>query len=53
MKELVLKKQTELEDIYRRAHVEVDGTSARQGLMDQINSGNLQCSSCVLASIGD
>lgn len=39
MKELVLKKQTELEDIYRRAHVEVDGTSAREGLMDQINSG--------------
>eukprot|EP01018_Ginkgo_biloba_P006073 Gb_25382 [translate_table: standard] len=39
MKELVLKKQTELEEIYIRVHIEVDGKTAQDRLMDLISSG--------------
>lgn len=39
IRELVLKKQNELEEIYRGVHMEVDGDAARQRLIDVIDSG--------------
>jgi len=52
MKELVLKKQVELEEIYRRAHMEVDSESAQEKLTSLIDSGNIDPSE-LLASMGD
>lgn len=52
MKELVLKKQLELEEIYRRAHMEVDSESAQEKLIALINSGNVDPSE-LLASMDD
>lgn len=42
MKEIAMKKQSELEDIYARAHIEVDPTAARKEIMDLIESGNVE-----------
>ncbi|XP_010913972.1 65-kDa microtubule-associated protein 1 [Elaeis guineensis] len=42
MKEIALKKQTELEDIYVRAHVEIDSAAAREKIMSLIDSGNVE-----------
>jgi len=39
MKELVLKRQTELEEIYKGAHVDFDSDGARRILIDLIDSG--------------
>ncbi|KAH9322179.1 hypothetical protein KI387_016818, partial [Taxus chinensis] len=52
MKELALKKQLELEEIYRRAHMEVDSESAQEKLMALIDSGNIDPSE-LLASMED
>ncbi|XP_057829012.1 65-kDa microtubule-associated protein 1 [Cryptomeria japonica] len=50
MKELALKKQVELEEIYRRAHMEVDSESAQEKLMALVDSGNIDPSE-LLASM--
>ncbi|CAH8363484.1 unnamed protein product [Eruca vesicaria subsp. sativa] len=42
MKELAFKKQTELEEIYVRAHVETNPESARERIMSLIDSGNVE-----------
>lgn len=39
MKELVLKKQNELDKIYRSVHMDVDGEGARETLIGLIDSG--------------
>jgi len=39
MKDLVFKRQNELEDIYRGVHIDVDSESARQILTSLIESG--------------
>jgi len=39
MKELVLKRQSELEEIYRGVHMDVDSDAARQILISLIESG--------------
>ncbi|GLJ47127.1 hypothetical protein SUGI_0995050 [Cryptomeria japonica] len=41
LKELLVKKQTELEDIYRRAHMEIDIKSAQENIMAMIDSGTI------------
>ncbi|XP_077242637.1 65-kDa microtubule-associated protein 5-like [Tasmannia lanceolata] len=48
MKELVLKKQNELEEIYRGVHVDVDSDTARQILLRLIDSGNVDLSELLL-----
>eukprot|EP01018_Ginkgo_biloba_P035213 Gb_27482 [translate_table: standard] len=52
MKELVFKKQTELEEIYRRAHMEVDASSTQEKIMNMIDSGTIDHSE-LLASMDD
>ncbi|CAN1242310.1 65-kDa microtubule-associated protein 1 [Linum perenne] len=42
MKEIAFKKQSELEDIYARAHIEIDPEAAREKIMALINSGNIE-----------
>ncbi|KAH7689244.1 Microtubule-associated protein MAP65/Ase1/PRC1 protein [Dioscorea alata] len=42
MKEIALKKQAELEDIYARAHVEIDSAAAQEKIMTLIDSGNVE-----------
>lgn len=42
MKEIALKKQAELEDIYARAHVEIDTMAARENIVSLIESGNFE-----------
>ncbi|WOK98157.1 65-kDa microtubule-associated protein 1-like [Canna indica] len=42
MKEIAFKKQTELEDIYARAHIEVDSGAARDKILALIDSGNVE-----------
>ncbi|KDP39198.1 hypothetical protein JCGZ_00955 [Jatropha curcas] len=42
MKEIAFKKQAELEDIYTRAHIEVDPEAAREKIMALIDSGNVE-----------
>ncbi|KAG6628390.1 65-kDa microtubule-associated protein 5-like [Carya illinoinensis] len=44
MKELVFKRQNELEEIYRGVHIDVDGDAARQILISLIDSGNVDLS---------
>lgn len=39
MKELVFKRQNELEEIYRGVHMDVDSEAARQILTSRIESG--------------
>lgn len=41
MKELVFKKQNELEDIYRGVHMDVDSETARQILISIMDSGTI------------
>ncbi|CAA6661568.1 unnamed protein product [Spirodela intermedia] len=42
MKEIALKRQAELEDIYARAHIEIDSAAAQEKIMSIINSGNIE-----------
>ena len=42
MKEISFKKQAELEEIYARAHVEVDTEAARGKILALIDSGNVE-----------
>ncbi|KAM7250839.1 hypothetical protein ACFE04_022722 [Oxalis oulophora] len=42
MKEIAFKKQTELEEIFAHAHIEIDPEAAREKIMDQIDSGNVE-----------
>jgi hypothetical protein len=39
MKELVFKKMTEMEEIYKNAHMDIDSDSERRVLSDLIDSG--------------
>ncbi|KAK4343981.1 hypothetical protein RND71_037075 [Anisodus tanguticus] len=41
MKEISFKRQAELEDIYTRAHIEIDTEAAREKIMALIDSGNV------------
>ena len=43
MKELVFKRQNELEEIYRGVHMDVDSEAARQILSNLIDSGSPDC----------
>ncbi|GMY22873.1 65-kDa microtubule-associated protein 5 isoform X1 [Fagus crenata] len=52
MKELVFKRQNELEEIYRGAHMDVDSEAARQILINLIDSGNVDLSD-LLSSMDD
>ncbi|MQM18626.1 hypothetical protein Taro_051621 [Colocasia esculenta] len=47
MKEIAFKKQIELEDIYARAHIEIDAVTAREKIMSIIDSGNVEPSELV------
>ncbi|KAJ4826013.1 hypothetical protein Tsubulata_023001 [Turnera subulata] len=42
MKEIAFKRQAELEDIYARAHIEIDPEAAREKIMSLIDSGNIE-----------
>ncbi|KAK1430929.1 hypothetical protein QVD17_14058 [Tagetes erecta] len=42
MKEIALKKQVELEQIYAQAHIELDTKAAREKILALIDSGNLE-----------
>lgn len=42
MKEIAFKKQTVLEEIYARAHIEIDSETAREKIMALIDSGNVE-----------
>jgi len=42
MKEIAFKKQDELEDIYARAHVEINPEAARGNILSLIDSGNIE-----------
>ncbi|KAL4298659.1 65-kDa microtubule-associated protein 1 [Arachis ipaensis] len=42
MKEIAFKKQAELEEIFARAHVEIDPEAAREKIMEMIDSGNVE-----------
>ncbi|KAJ6845164.1 65-kDa microtubule-associated protein 1-like isoform X1 [Iris pallida] len=42
MKEIALKKQGELEDIYARAHIEIDSVAAQEKIMSLIDSGDIE-----------
>ncbi|XP_074580929.1 65-kDa microtubule-associated protein 5 [Curcuma longa] len=44
MKEIVLKKQTELDEIYKSVHMDVDIEGARRMLVDHIDSGKVDLS---------
>ncbi|KAL6130158.1 hypothetical protein ACLB2K_068539 [Fragaria x ananassa] len=52
MKELVFKRQNELEEIYRGVHMDVDSDGARQILTSLIDSGNVDLSD-LLSSMDD
>ncbi|KAK2972425.1 hypothetical protein RJ640_008165 [Escallonia rubra] len=52
MKELVFKRQNELEEIYRGVHMDVDSDTARQILISLIDSGNVALSD-LLSSMDD
>ncbi|CAN1814541.1 65-kDa microtubule-associated protein 5 [Linum perenne] len=52
MKELVLKRQNELEAIYRDVHLDIDSDAARQMLISLIESGNVELSD-LLSRIDD
>ncbi|XP_031490867.1 65-kDa microtubule-associated protein 1 isoform X2 [Nymphaea colorata] len=41
MKEIAFKKQAELEEIYARAHIEIDSEAAREKILLLIDSGNV------------
>ncbi|GAA0166148.1 hypothetical protein Leryth_007827 [Lithospermum erythrorhizon] len=42
MKEIALKKQTELEQIFAHVHIEIDSEAAREKIMSLIDSGNVE-----------
>lgn len=42
MKEIAFKKQDELEEIFARAHIEIDPEAAREKIMSLIESGNVE-----------
>ncbi|XP_009398767.2 65-kDa microtubule-associated protein 1 [Musa acuminata AAA Group] len=42
MKEIAFKKQTELEDIYTHAHVDINSAAARDKILALIDSGNVE-----------
>lgn len=42
MKEIAFKKQAELEEIFARAHIEIDPEAAREKIMALIESGNVE-----------
>ncbi|CAB4278058.1 unnamed protein product [Prunus armeniaca] len=42
MKEIAFKKQSELEEIFTRAHIEIDPEAAREKIMELIDSGNVE-----------
>ncbi|KAJ8754884.1 hypothetical protein K2173_015396 [Erythroxylum novogranatense] len=42
MKEIAFKRQTELEEIYALAHIEIDSDAAREKIMELIDSGNVE-----------
>ncbi|CAJ1964035.1 unnamed protein product [Sphenostylis stenocarpa] len=42
MKEIAFKKQDELEEIYARAHVEINPEAARGNILSSIDSGNIE-----------
>ncbi|TXG67466.1 hypothetical protein EZV62_008741 [Acer yangbiense] len=42
MKEIAFKKQSELEEIFARAHIEIDPVAAREKIMTLIDSGNIE-----------
>ncbi|XP_059666447.1 65-kDa microtubule-associated protein 1-like [Cornus florida] len=42
MKEIAFKRQAELEEIFTRAHVEIDSEAAREKIMSLIDSGNVE-----------
>ncbi|CAA7400090.1 unnamed protein product [Spirodela intermedia] len=48
MKELILKKQLELEAIYKGVHIDTNGEETRQALIDVIESGKLDLSELLL-----
>ncbi|KAH9752466.1 65-kDa microtubule-associated protein 5 [Citrus sinensis] len=52
MKELVFKRQHELEEIYKGVHMDVDSDAARQILISLIDSGNVDLSD-LLSSMDD
>ncbi|GAB4846090.1 hypothetical protein Ancab_025087 [Ancistrocladus abbreviatus] len=47
MKEIAFKKQTELEDIYAHAHIEIDTEAAREKILQLIDSGNVEPSELI------
>ncbi|KAG8656610.1 65-kDa microtubule-associated protein 5 [Manihot esculenta] len=49
LKELVFKRQNELEEIYRGVHMDVDSDAARQILISAIESGNVDLSDLLLS----
>ncbi|PKA47290.1 65-kDa microtubule-associated protein 1 [Apostasia shenzhenica] len=52
MKEISLKKQRELEEIYAHAHIEIDSEAAQEKIVVLINSGNIEPSE-LLANMDD
>lgn len=42
MKEIAFKKQAELEEIFARAHIEIDPETAREKIMALIDSGDIE-----------
>ncbi|KAL9267285.1 65-kDa microtubule-associated protein 1-like protein [Drosera capensis] len=42
MKEIAFKKQSELENIYSHAHIEIDTEAAREKILELIDSGNVE-----------
>lgn len=42
MKEIATKKQAELEEIYSRAHIEIDSVATREKIMAIIDLGNIE-----------
>lgn len=42
MKEIAFKRQGELEEIFARAHIEIDPVAAREKIMTLIDSGNVE-----------
>ncbi|XP_048130271.1 65-kDa microtubule-associated protein 1-like [Rhodamnia argentea] len=47
MKEIAFKKQAELEEIFARAHIEIDPEAAREKIMALIESGNVEPSELI------
>lgn len=48
MKEIAFKKQAELEDIYVRAHIEINTEAARERILILIDSGNIEPSELLI-----